>query len=260
GQVHEARLRDGREVAVKIQYPGVADAIRADLKNAELLAAFVSLVFGGLSPRKLSFDLRGVARELSVRIAEELDYRLEAAYQAEFAEHYCGHPFIHVPEVVAELCTGRVLTQQLARGLCWSDALDAGQKLRDQWAEAIHRFAYGSYKRIYLFNADPHPGNYLFHEDGSVSFLDFGCVKRFRREQVEMMDTIGPSANALRHNTVSPDYTVMAVGVASVIAQLRAGNRWGVIAAEHLENAQPLTEMGKRERAFFEECQVAGNA
>jgi predicted unusual protein kinase regulating ubiquinone biosynthesis (AarF/ABC1/UbiB family) len=331
GQVHEARLHDGREVAVKIQYPGVADAISADLKNAELLAAFVSLVFGGLSPRKMSFDLRGVARELSARIAEELDYRLEATYQAEFAEHYRGHPFIHVPEVVGELCTGRVLTQQLARGLRWSDALNAGQELRDHWAEAIHRFVYGSYKRICLFNADPHPGNYVFHDDGSVTFLDFGCVKRFRREQVEMMDTIvreclrndvlgtwracveagfwrssdpvtpeevfaywredgemlwaqqrfvvtpehvarrterrcspnGPSANVLRYNTVSPDYSVMArieVGVASVIAQLRAGNRWGAIAAEHLENAEPLTEMGRRERAFFEECQVAGNA
>jgi predicted unusual protein kinase regulating ubiquinone biosynthesis (AarF/ABC1/UbiB family) len=331
GQVHAARLHDGREVAVKIQYPGVADAIRADLKNAELLATFVSLVFGGLSPRRLSFDLRGIARELSVRISEELDYRLEAAYQAEFAEHYRGHPFIHVPELVGELCTGRVLTQDLARGRCWSDALNAGQELRDQWAEAIHRFVYGSYKRIHLFNADPHPGNYVFHEDGSVSFLDFGCVKRFRREQVEMMDAIvreclrndvlgtwracveagfwrssdpvtpeevfaywredgemlwtqqrfvptpehvarrterrcspnGPSANAVRHNIVSPDYTVMArieIGVASVIAQLRAGNHWGAIAAEHLEKAEPLTEMGKRERAFFEECQVAGNA
>jgi predicted unusual protein kinase regulating ubiquinone biosynthesis (AarF/ABC1/UbiB family) len=111
GQVHAARLHDGRAVAVKVQYPGVADAIVADLKNTELLATFVSLLIGGLSSRKLSFDLRGAAREMGVRIAEELDYRLEAANQAEFAEHYRGHPFIHVPEVIGELCTGRVLTQ-----------------------------------------------------------------------------------------------------------------------------------------------------
>ncbi len=331
GQVHAARLHDGREVAVKIQYPGAAEAIGADLKNVELLAAFVSLFVGGLSPRKWSIDLRGAAREMSARIAEELDYRLEAANQAEFAEHYRGHPFIHVPEIVGELCTGRVLTQELARGLAWSDALKAGQELRDQWAEAIHRFVYGSYKRIYMFNADPHPGNYVFHEDGSVSFLDFGCVKRFQREQVEMMDAIvraslrhdvlgtwrasveagfwrssdpvtpeeafayfhedwammwaqerfvvtpayavrwierrcslnGPSAHALRHSTVSPEYTVMSrieIGVVSVIGQLRAANQWGAISAEHLDNAEPLTEMGKRERAFFEECQVAGHA
>ena len=189
GQVHAARLHDGRAVAVKIQYPGVADAIQADLKNNELLATFLGLMFG-LSPRKMSFDLRGAAREISARITEELDYRLEAANQTEFADIYRGHPFIHVPEVIGELCTDRVLTQELVQGKSWSDALTAGQELRDQWAEAIYRFVYGSYHRFCVFNADPHPGNYLFHDDGSVSFLDFGCVKRFGREQVEMMNAI----------------------------------------------------------------------
>jgi predicted unusual protein kinase regulating ubiquinone biosynthesis (AarF/ABC1/UbiB family) len=331
GQVHAAQLHDGRTVAVKIQYPGVADAIYADLKNTELLATFMSLTVGGLSPRKMNFDLRGAAREMGERIIEELDYRLEAVNQAEFAEYYCGHPFIHVPEVVGELCTGRVLTQELVRGLLWNEALAAEQELRDQWAEAIYRFAYGTYERIYKFNADPHPGNYVFHEDGSVSFLDFGCVKRFRREQVQMMDAIvynclrndvlgtwracveagffkssdpvtpeevfafwredwamlwaeqrftitpeyvarrierrcsrnGPSSNVLRYTTMSPEYTVMArieMGVMSVIGQLRAGIHWGSIAAEHFENALPLTEMGKRERAFFDERELASSA
>jgi predicted unusual protein kinase regulating ubiquinone biosynthesis (AarF/ABC1/UbiB family) len=189
GQVHAARLHDGREVAVKIQYPGVADAIRADLKNTELLATFLSLI-GAVSSYRLSLDLRGAAREMTVRITEELDYRREAANQAEFAEHYRGHPFIHVPGVVAELCTGRVLTQELVRGRPWSEALTAEQELRDQWAEAIHRFTYGSYHRLCSFNADPHPGNYMFHDDGSVSFLDFGCVKRLQREQVTMVEAI----------------------------------------------------------------------
>jgi predicted unusual protein kinase regulating ubiquinone biosynthesis (AarF/ABC1/UbiB family) len=330
GQVHAARLHDGRAVAVKIQYPGVADAIYADLKNTELLATFMSLTVGGMSPRKMNFDLRGAAREMGERIIEELDYRLEAANQAEFAEYYRGHPFIHVPEVVGEFCAGRVLTQELVRGWLWSEALAAGQELRDQWAEAIYRFTYGTYERIYKFNADPHPGNYVFHEDGSVSFLDFGCVKRFRREQVKMMDAIvhnclrndvlgtwracveagffkstdpvtpeevfafwrkdgamlwakqrftitpeyvarrierrcsrnGPSANALRYTTMSPEYTTMArieMGVMSVIGQLHAGTHWGSIAAEHFENAPPLTEMGKRERAFFDERELASS-
>jgi predicted unusual protein kinase regulating ubiquinone biosynthesis (AarF/ABC1/UbiB family) len=190
GQVHAARLHDGREVAVKIQYPGVAEAIRADLKNAELLATFLSLAIGGLFPRRSRLDFRSAAREVSLRIVEELDYRLEATNQAEFAAHYRGHPFIHVPEVVGELCTERVLTQELVRGLSWSDALSAGQELRDQWAEAIHRFTYGSHYRLHFFNTDPHPGNYFFHEDGSVSFLDFGSVKRLRSEQVEMLVAI----------------------------------------------------------------------
>jgi predicted unusual protein kinase regulating ubiquinone biosynthesis (AarF/ABC1/UbiB family) len=328
GQVHAARLRDGRAVAVKIQYPGVAQAIGADLENTELLATLMSLL-AGVSPRRMSLDLRGAAREMGVRIGEELEYRTEAATQARFADYYRGHPFIRVPEVVEELCTDRVLTQELVSGLSWSEALEAGQEQRDQWAEAIWRFVYGTYKHLDLFHADPHPGNYVFHEDGSVSFLDFGCVKRFRREQVEMIDAIvreclrgdvqgtwracveagfwrssapvtaeevfaywwedfavlwakhrfivtpeyaarrierrfsasGPSANALRHSTLPPEYMVMSrveAGVISLIAQLRAGNHWGFIAAEHLEDAEPFTEMGKRERAFFEARRVAG--
>jgi predicted unusual protein kinase regulating ubiquinone biosynthesis (AarF/ABC1/UbiB family) len=190
GQVHAARLHDGRAVAVKVQYPGVADAIAADAKNTELLATFLSLIIGGLSSRKLSFDLRGAAREISARIAEELDYRLEAANQAEFAELYRGHPFIRVPDVIGGLCTERVLIQDLVQGLPWSEALTDEQELRDQWAEVIWRFTYGTSSHICALHADPHPGNYVFHEDGSVSFLDFGCVKRFSRDQFAMFDVI----------------------------------------------------------------------
>jgi predicted unusual protein kinase regulating ubiquinone biosynthesis (AarF/ABC1/UbiB family) len=190
GQVHAARLKDGREVAVKIQYPGVAEAIRADLKNAELLATLLSVAVAGLFPRGLKLDVRGLAREISARIEEELSYQLEASNQTDFAEHYNGHPFIHVPKVIDELCTDRVLTQELVRGLRWEEALAADQILRDQWAEAVHRFVYGSYYRRSAFNADPHPGNYLFHEDGSVSFLDFGSVKRLRRDRIEMLVAI----------------------------------------------------------------------
>jgi predicted unusual protein kinase regulating ubiquinone biosynthesis (AarF/ABC1/UbiB family) len=190
GQVHAARLHDGRAVAVKVQYPGVADAIEADLKNSELLATFFGLLFG-LSARKASFDLRGMARELGARITEELDYRMEAANQAEFADIYRGHPFIHVPEVIGELCTDRVLTQELVHGKSWSEALTCDGDLRNSWAEAIYRFVFGTNLRFCIFNADPHPGNYLFHDDGSVSFLDFGCVKRLRREQVDVMIAIG---------------------------------------------------------------------
>jgi predicted unusual protein kinase regulating ubiquinone biosynthesis (AarF/ABC1/UbiB family) len=189
GQVHAARLHDGRAVAVKIQYPGVAAAIHSDLKNTELLATFLGLI-SGLSPRRLSFDLRGAAQEIGDRITEELDYKREAANQAEFAELYRGHPFIHIPEPIDEFCTDRVLTQELACGRSWNDALAAEQDLRDSWAEAIHRFLYGSYHYYHVFNADPHPGNYVFHDDGSVSFLDFGCVKRFDGTQIESLNAV----------------------------------------------------------------------
>jgi predicted unusual protein kinase regulating ubiquinone biosynthesis (AarF/ABC1/UbiB family) len=190
GQVHAARLHDGRAVAVKIQYPGVAAAISADLRNGELLSTLLGLVFG-LSPKSVSFDVRGAARELSVRIAEELDYRQEAANQAEFADIYRGHPFIRIPEVMGELCTDRVLTQELVLGKPWSEALACEPELRAGWAEAIYRFVYATLLRSCMFNADPHPGNYLFHEDGSVSFLDFGCVKRLHRDQVEALVAVG---------------------------------------------------------------------
>jgi predicted unusual protein kinase regulating ubiquinone biosynthesis (AarF/ABC1/UbiB family) len=189
GQVHRARLHEGRAVAVKIQYPGVGEAIRADLQNGELLVTFLGLL-RGLSPKKLSLDVRGVAQEIRERILEELDYRLEAANQTEFAERYRGHPFIHVPSVIGELCGERVLTQELVEGKTWAQALQCEQQLRDSWAEVIHRFTYGSYFHFCVFNADPHPGNYIFHDDGSVSFLDFGCVKRLKRAEVTALDLI----------------------------------------------------------------------
>jgi len=190
GQVHAAMLHDGRAVAVKIQYPGIAEAVRADLRNVELLASFLTLTVGGLFLRGQRLGLRSVAREIGARIEEELDYRLEASNQAEFASLFRGHPFIRVPGVIEELCTARVLTQELAHGRPWEDALTAEQGLRDQWAEAIHRFVMGTYCRHGLFNADPHPGNFLFHDDGSVTCLDFGSVKRLRRDQVEMLVAI----------------------------------------------------------------------
>jgi predicted unusual protein kinase regulating ubiquinone biosynthesis (AarF/ABC1/UbiB family) len=187
GQVHAAELHDGRPVAVKVQYPGVAAAIKSDLQNGELLATFLGLV-NGISPRGVRADIRDYAREAEVRINEELDYRLEAASQREFADIYRGHPFIRVPAVIDELSTGRVLTQQLVDGLPWEGAITASQELRDSWGEAIYRFTYGSWHRFGRFNADAHPGNYLFHDDGSVSFLDFGCIMSFTPQEVKRMD------------------------------------------------------------------------
>src|SRR5215471_13812767 len=189
GQVHAARLFDGRAVAVKVQYPGVAEAIRDDLRNAELLAVFFQLL-RSVVPGLTRLDPREIAQEISDRIAEELDYRLEASSQQLFADAYRGHPFIAVPQIIPEYSTRRVLTQELAEGMPWDPARSAGQRLRDSWGEAIYRFAFGSLRRLRAFNADPHPGNYLFRRDGSVVFLDFGCVKRFDADQVAQMQDL----------------------------------------------------------------------
>ncbi len=176
GQVHHAVLHDGREVAVKIQYPGVAEAIRDDLANTELLATF--LRFGAsASGTAMQPDFRQMTREIAARIAEEIDYRHEAANITAFNELYRDHPFIQVPEVISEASGDRVLTMTYLDGLDWATAQQADQELKNTWAEVLLRFAASSFRHANLFNADPHPGNYRFGLDGSVGFVDFGCVK-----------------------------------------------------------------------------------
>ncbi len=195
GQVHAARLADGRRVAVKVQYPGVDQAIRADLDNTELLATFLQLV-GAIFPGYSRLDVRAVAREVAARIGEEIDYRIEAGNQTDFANAYRDHPAIRIPEVVPQLSTRRVLTMDLVDGMRWSQALQADQQLRDRWGEVIYRFALGSLRMVGMFHADPHPGNYLFHDDGAVTFLDFGCVNRFSAQQIALLRRIVAAALA----------------------------------------------------------------
>ncbi|GAA2146258.1 AarF/ABC1/UbiB kinase family protein [Actinomadura napierensis] len=189
GQVHRAVTRDGRRVAVKVQYPGVERAIRADLANAELLATFFQ-IGGGMVRGGPRVDVRRLAKEVSERVGDEIDYLTEARNQQEFADHYRGHPFVRIPEVDHRLTTRRVLTMEFADGKRHREALLAGQDLKDRWGEVLFRFYLGSIRRIGLFHADPHPGNYLFHDDGTVTFLDFGCVKHFDPGTVRyMVDT-----------------------------------------------------------------------
>jgi predicted unusual protein kinase regulating ubiquinone biosynthesis (AarF/ABC1/UbiB family) len=189
GQVHAARLHDGTEVAVKVQYPGVAAAIEADLKNTELLAVMFQLLRSFI-PGLTRTDPRSIAAEISERIKEEVDYVQEAKNQTFFANAYRGHPFIRVPQVFPEFSTRRVLTQELESGIRWHEALQAENDKRDTWAEVIYRFVFGGIRKLHAFNADPHPGNYLFRDDGSVSFLDFGCVKYFSGQNITHFTSI----------------------------------------------------------------------
>ncbi len=182
GQVHRAVVVDPttgleRAVAVKVQYPGVGDSIAADLSNADLLGALLKQGFGGLDPAEM-------VGEIKARITDELDYRLEAQNQAVFAEHYRGHPFIHVPEVLTSHSTARVLTTELVSGHSWGELLTWSQDERDLAGETLFRFVFRSLYGMRLFNGDPHPGNYLFHGDGRVTFLDFGLVKRFSDDEM----------------------------------------------------------------------------
>ena len=187
GQVHRAVLADpgsGREraVAVKVQYPGVGDAIEADLRNTDLLGMLLRQGFGGLDPDEM-------VAEIKQRLSEELDYHREAANQARFADFFRGHPFIHVPDVVASHSGATVLTSDLVAGASWREVLTWDQHQRDLAGEALFRFVFRSLYGFHAFNGDPHPGNYVFHGDGRVSFLDFGLVRYF--DDHEMATFVG---------------------------------------------------------------------
>ncbi len=186
GQVHKAVMPDGREVAVKVQYPGVDRAIRSDLDNAELLYG----MFASFALRNM--DVKAMVDELRARMGDELDYRKEARYQAEFAERYRDHPFIHIPEVVPERSARRVITSEWVDGLSWSEFLETSTPAQKETAaEILFRFAEGSIWNHGVFNGDPHPGNYRFHpRKGKVTFLDFGLVKRWGPGELETLSPI----------------------------------------------------------------------
>jgi predicted unusual protein kinase regulating ubiquinone biosynthesis (AarF/ABC1/UbiB family) len=192
GQVHRAITRDGRAVAVKVQYPGIAESIEADMRNVTLLRRIAAMAFPGL-------DTRSVVEELRDRLREEVDYHLEADHQEFFATHYSGHPVIHVPHVLPELSTGRVLTSELVSGARFEEVLRWDQRERDLAAETIHRFVFRGLYRLRAFNGDPHPGNYVFHGRGRVSFLDYGLTKRFTEEDMAPLEDAARSI-AVEHD------------------------------------------------------------
>jgi predicted unusual protein kinase regulating ubiquinone biosynthesis (AarF/ABC1/UbiB family) len=178
GQVHRAITHDGRAVAVKVQYPGIAETIAADLGNVALLRRMLKIT----AP---SQDVDALLGELRDRVLEELDYRREADNQRLFAGYYQGHPTICIPAIVDELSTRRVVTSELADGARFAELATWSQEERDLAAETIYRFVFRSLYELHAFNGDPHPGNYLFHGGGRVTFLDFGLVKRFTADELE---------------------------------------------------------------------------
>lgn len=172
GQVHRARLRDGTRVAVKVQYPGVGEAIEQDLANVGMLIGWLALVAKGL-------DAGTIVRDLTEGIRAELDYRREAAWQERFHQRYAGHAFIRVPRVHHEESGERVLVQELLEGKPFAAAVELPQPERNRIGEIVYRYAFGSLYRHGLFNGDPHPGNYLILPGGAVGFVDYGCISEF---------------------------------------------------------------------------------
>ncbi len=174
GQVYRARLHDGREVAVKVQYPGVAGAVRADMQNLDMIMRLLKRMTPGL-------DVKAIAEEIRERIVEELDYELEAQNQRSLARIFAGHPFIVVPGVVSSLSRERVLVSEFVYGVGFEELKERSQDERDRLGEIVFRFFLGCLYRHRQFSGDPHPGNFLLLDDGRVAFLDFGLFKRTGR-------------------------------------------------------------------------------
>ena len=171
GQVHRARTKEGAAVAVKIQYPGIAEAVESDLRNLRLLFPLLRKLAPGL-------DTKAVGDELRERITEELDYELEAQSHRRIARAWREHPHALVPGVLTELSTRRVLVTEHVDGEPFSAVRERDDATRDRFAETVHRFYYDTASRLNVACGDPHPGNFLLARDGRVCFLDFGMLRQ----------------------------------------------------------------------------------
>jgi predicted unusual protein kinase regulating ubiquinone biosynthesis (AarF/ABC1/UbiB family) len=178
GQVHRAVLFDGTRVAVKVQYPGIESAMKADIQNAQFLSLFQRMMF-------FRTDTKAIMAELEERFMDECDYTKEAAYQEAYRARFLGHPYIVVPRVHGELSGRRVLTTTLEDGKTFYQwlATDPSPEERARVTALFYRFYLGSFYMDGLFNCDPHPGNYLFRDDGRIVFLDYGCSRRYPEER-----------------------------------------------------------------------------
>ena len=179
GQVYRAKLaEDGRAVAVKVQYPGINEAVKADMKNLGLLLRLAKR----MTPQ---LDVKAVGDEIRERIIEELDYELEASNHRTMARLYRDHPFIVIPPVVTSLSRERVIVSELVTGEGFEKIRTEPDEVRDRIGEIVFRFYYGSMFRHGRFSGDPHPGNMILLEDGKVAFLDFGLFKSVDPEITE---------------------------------------------------------------------------
>jgi predicted unusual protein kinase regulating ubiquinone biosynthesis (AarF/ABC1/UbiB family) len=178
GQVYRARLHDGRRVAVKVQYPAVASAVRADMQNLGLILRAAKTMAPGIDPKAMASEIRE-------RIYEELDYEHEAQAQRQMARLWRGHPFVVIPDVVTRLSRERVLVTEWVDGRKFDDVKDLPQDERNRFAEIVFRFFVGGLYRSGFISGDPHPGNFLLQDDGRVAFIDFGMTRHVPRGHVE---------------------------------------------------------------------------
>ncbi len=170
GQVHRAVWADGRKVAVKVQYPGADEALRSDLKQIGRLSKVMAPLAGGM-------DVKSLVDELTARVSEELDYRLEAESQQQAAEGFAGHPEFRIPAVLAN--TSRVLVSEWIEGTPMSVAAAAATEAeRNRIGLSYVRFLFAGPSLVGILHADPHPGNFRVLDDGRLGVVDFGLVAK----------------------------------------------------------------------------------
>ncbi|MBW9210994.1 AarF/ABC1/UbiB kinase family protein [Mumia sp. zg.B21] len=199
GQVHRGRWFDGREVAVKVQYPGAAAAMRSDLRQIGRLSRLFAVAFP-------SIDVKPLAEELAERVREELDYGLEAEAQRAFAAAFADDPQIVVPDVVAHTETILVTTWMESKASLAQIISDGLPSERDHYGELFARFLFAGPRRVGMLHADPHPGNYRILDDGRLGVVDYGAVAR-------VPGGLPPVIGRLLRAAVDDDYATVVDGL-----------------------------------------------
>jgi predicted unusual protein kinase regulating ubiquinone biosynthesis (AarF/ABC1/UbiB family) len=250
GQVHRATTVDGEDVAVKVQYPGVAEAVDTDLRNAMVLLPLVKRLAPGL-------DAKALATEMRERIGEELDYELEAQSQRRIGRLVRGHPFISVPRVRTDLSTSRVLVSEYVDGKGFEAVRRAGEAERDRYGEIVFRFFFGLLYRDRIALGDPHPGNYLLRPDGSACFLDFGLLRDVDADRVAAEATIARAVrdkdaaglkDALVTGGYLPSTRADAVDADFVLRLMRVAVKWYAVPGQRRFAADDSQRGRGRER------------
>jgi predicted unusual protein kinase regulating ubiquinone biosynthesis (AarF/ABC1/UbiB family) len=180
GQVHRARLKDGRDVAVKVQYPGVEGTVEEDLKNMKLLLRTLQAI--GRDVMRQKVDTAAIYSELEARLREELDYVNEARNAAEFGRLFADDPEVEIPEVIKDLSSRRVLTMTFIEGYPLADVMGPAVdlELRTWVANKCHAIVWRQIMEFGVLHTDFHPGNYLVNYHPRLGILDFGSIRRFR--------------------------------------------------------------------------------
>ena len=175
GQVYRGRSKEGRDLAIKVQYPGIADAVESDMRNLRMLSPVLRRLMPGL-------EVKDVLAELGERITEECDYELEASNHRRLARYWRRHPFVRVPDVDTAISRRRVIVTDWVDGASFEQVAERDEATRDRFAEIVYRFFYANASELHLALGDPHPGNYLLCDDGRVAFFDFGMLRRLPEE------------------------------------------------------------------------------